>query len=137
MKPARLASRDDDSGSAAVLGLALIGFVLLLAAALGAVGALLRARVEVLAAADAAALAAAPVTFRPFGAAGTPAQEAARFAVDNGTRLVRCVCPVDPSWGPREVEVEVEKQVRLWPAGLIAVRATSRAEFTPGALLDD
>lgn len=109
--------------------------VLMLAAGLGAVGALLRARVEVSAAADAAALAAAPVTFLPFGAAGTPAEEAARFARLNGAVLVSCACPIDRSWGPRTVRVEVSRVVTVWPAGRVEVRAASRAEFVPALLL--
>ncbi len=114
---------------------AVAGLVLLLAALLGSVGSYLRAGVEVSAAADAAALAAAPVTFLPFGAEGTPAEEAERFAHLNDTELRRCTCPLDPSWGPRTVEVEVARTVRLWPAGVVTVTAVSRAEFVPTALL--
>jgi hypothetical protein len=116
---------------------AVAGVVLLLAALLGSVGAYLRVRSEVSAAADAAALAAAPVTFLPFGADGTPAQEAARFAAMNGAELRRCLCPIDPSWESRVVEVEVARTVPLWPAGAITVTAVSRAEFVPTALLGD
>ena len=124
-----------ERGSVAVLLAAVAGVVLLFAAALGAVGAYLRAVVEVTTAADSAALAAAPVTFLPFGAAGSPADEAARFAAANGARLVSCVCGVDPSWEPRTVQVEAERVVRLWPAGSITVRAVSRAEFVPALLI--
>jgi secretion/DNA translocation related TadE-like protein len=124
-----------ERGSAGVLLGAVAGVILLLAALLGAVGVYLRARIEVSAAADAGALAAAPVTFLPFGAEGTPAEEAQRFARLNGTELRRCLCPVDPSWEARTVEVEVARTVRLWPAGSITVTATSRAEFVPTALL--
>jgi hypothetical protein len=109
--------------------------VLLLAAVLGAVGAFLRVRVEAVAAADAAALAAAPVTFLPFGAEGTPAEEAARFARLNGASLLSCSCPVDHSWEPRMVTVRVAREVRLWPAGSLTVTAGSRAEFEPALLL--
>ena len=108
---------------------------LLLAAALGAVGAYLRVRVEAVAAADAAALAAAPVTFLPFGAQGTAADEAARFAAANGARLLWCACPPDPSWEPRTVTLEVAREVRLWPAGSLTVTAMGRAEFLPALLL--
>lgn len=124
-----------DRGAAAVLLLGVMVVVLLLAAVLGTVGAYLRARVEAVAAADAAALAAAPVTFLPFGAQGTPAEEAARFASANGTRLLWCACPVDPSWEPRTVAVEVAREVRLWPAGSLTVTAVGRAEFEPALLL--
>ena len=124
-------------GSAAVLLIAVAGFVLLLAAAIGAVGACLRARVEAVTAADAAALAAAPVTFAPFGADSDPTAEAARFAAANGTRLVECVCPTDASWEPRTVTVRVARDVELWPVGSVTVTAIGRAEFVPALLLLD
>ena len=124
-----------ERGSAGVLLAAVAGVVLLLAAMLGSAGAYLRARIEVSTAADAAALAAAPVTFLPFGARGTAAEEAERFARMNGAELRRCRCPSDPSWEVRTVEVEVFKSVRLWPAGVLTVSAVSRAEFEPTALL--
>lgn len=127
----------NDRGSVAVLLAGVVGVVLLLAVVLGSVGALLRARIEATAAADAAALAAAPVTFLPFGATGAPVDEARRFAAANGARLVSCACPVDPSWEPRTVQVEVEVTVHLWPAGDVAVRAVGRAEFSPAALLGE
>lgn len=126
-----------DRGGAAVLLLGVVAVVLLLAAVLGAVGAYLRARVEAVAAADAAALAAAPVTFLPFGAEGTPAEEAARFASANGTRLLSCVCPVDSSWEPRTVTVRVSREARLWPVGSLIVTAVGRAEFLPALLLTE
>jgi secretion/DNA translocation related TadE-like protein len=124
-----------DRGWAAVLLLGVVAVVLLLAGVLGAVGAYLRARVEAVAAADAAALAAAPVTFLPFGANGTPAEEAERFAAANGARLLWCACPVDPSWEPRTVTVQVAREIRLWPAGSLTVTAMGRAEFLPALLL--
>lgn len=112
-----------------------VAVVLMLAAALGVVAGFLRARVEAATAADAAALAAAPVTFLPFGAAGTPAEEAARFALLNEARLTRCSCPIDPTWEPRIVTVEVARRVELWPAGSMTVTARSSAEFVPASLL--
>jgi len=122
-------------GSAAVLLVAVAGFVLLLAVVLGAIGVCLRARVEAVAAADAAALAAAPVTFAAFGAEADPAAEASRFAALNGTRLLECACPVDPSWEPRTVTVRVARDVVLWPMGSVTVTAVGRAEFVPALLL--
>ncbi len=124
-----------EQGGAALLLLGVAAVVLLLAAVLGGVGAYLRARVEAVAAADAAALAAAPVTFLPFGAEGTPADEAARFATANGARVVTCACPVDRSWEPRTVTVRVAREVRLWPLGSLTVTAVGRAEFLPALLL--
>ena len=125
----------NERGGASLTLLGVIALALLLAYGLLAVGAVLEARTEASTAADAAALAAAPVTFLPFGARGSPAEEAARFATANGVRLVWCVCPPDPSWEPRTVVVEVEKVVTLWPVGELRVRAQGRAEFVPELLL--
>lgn len=118
-----------------VLGFGLVVLVLTLVVALGAVGTGFAGYVQAAGAADAAALAAAPVTFRPFGATGSPTQEAARFASANGTRLVRCVCPVNRSWDTRTVIVVVERSVDIPALGRLTVRATSRATFEPSALL--
>lgn len=125
-----------ERGSVSLLLVAVAGVVLLFAAALGSVGAYFRVRVEATTAADAAALAAAPVTFMPFGASGSPLDEARRFAAANGASVVACSCARDPSWEPRTIQVEVEKVVRLWPAGRLAVRAVGRAEFSPAMLLE-
>ena len=124
-------------GSAAVLLIAVAGFVLMLAAGIGAVGACLRARIEAVAAADAAALAAAPVTFASFGAETDPTTEAARFAAANGTRLLECACPIDISWEARTVTVRVAREVHLWPVGSVTVTAVGRAEFVPALMLLD
>ncbi|HUG74884.1 MAG TPA: Rv3654c family TadE-like protein [Acidimicrobiia bacterium] len=124
-----------ERGAASLLLLGVIAIALLLGAALGSVGAYFRTRVEAATAADAAALAAAPVTFLPFGASGSPTDEARRMAAANGATLLSCVCQVDASWDPRTVHVEVEKVAHLWPAGRIAVRAVGKAEFTPARLL--
>lgn len=86
-------------------------------------------------AADAAALAAAPVTFMPFGAKGGPAREAARFASLNGARLVRCTCPVDQSWNSRTVEVVVVVAVPIPGLGHVNIRASARATFEPIRLI--
>jgi hypothetical protein len=118
-----------------VVLLGVAALVLVFVAGLASIGGYLRGRVEATAAADAAALAAAPVTFRAFGAQGTPTEEAARFASLNGARLVTCTCPVDRSWGPRTVVVQVARTVRLWPVGTVTVTAQSRAEFVPALLL--
>jgi hypothetical protein len=118
-----------------VLGLALVALVLTLVVGLGAIGTGIGAYVQAAGAADAAALAAAPVTFSTFGAMGSPRQEAARFASANKTRLIRCVCPVDRSWRTRTVTVTVVRTVDLPGFGRFDVRATSRATFEPEALL--
>jgi hypothetical protein len=98
-------------------------------------GIALSARLHAASAADAAALAAAPVTFRPFGARGGPTAEAHRLAAANGVTLTRCSCAVDRTWRLRTVEVEVEHRVALVGLGAITVRASSRAEFSPARLL--
>lgn len=126
----------NDRGSASLALIGVVGVVLVLAIGLAAVGSVLRARVEAGTAADAAALAAAPVTFLPFGAAGTPTEEAARFARLNGARVIRCACALDPSWEPRTVEVRTERAVAIWPLGRITVQAVGRAEFVPARLLE-
>jgi hypothetical protein len=118
-----------------VLGLAMLVVVFILVVGLGAIGSGIAAYVQAAGAADAAALAAAPVTFRPFGARGSPRQEASRFASSNGTRLVRCVCRVDRSWSSRTVSVTVERSVDLPGFGRFKVRAASSATFEPEALL--
>jgi len=124
-----------ESGSI-VVGAALIGFVLTMIVAVAAVGAAVGAYTKAAGAADAAALAAAPVTFRPFGARGSPTHEAALFAAANGARLVSCVCPVDRSWRRRTVAVTVERSVIILGIGMARIHATSRATFDPGALVD-
>jgi len=122
-------------GSATILLLAVAGLVLMLTIGVADVGLAFAGRLQAAAAADAAALAAAPVTFRPFGAAGTPTAEARRFADANGATLVACRCPIDRSWQPRVVEVVVERRVALLGIGTVSVRASSRAEFSPTALI--
>ena len=119
-----------------MLLLAVAGLVLMLALGVADAGIAFSARLQAAAAADAAALAAAPVTFRPFGATGSPLAEAGRLARANGAVLARCTCPIDRTWRPRIVEVVVERRVALLGIGSITVRASSRAEFAPAALLD-
>lgn len=123
-----------ETGSA-VLGVAVVAFAAVMALALAGAAAGVAARGAAANAADAAALAAAPVTFRPFGAAGTPAAEAAAFAAHNGARLVACSCPIDRSWRPRTVSVVVERDLRIPGLGSVRVTATSRATFDPTRLL--
>lgn len=118
-----------------MIGFALVGLVAVLALGVGLVGGGIAAHVQASNAADAAALAAAPVTFRPFGAAGGPASEAGRFAQLNGARLVRCACPVDESWNARTVEVVVVRVIALPVVGSVRIPAMSRATFEPAALL--
>jgi hypothetical protein len=111
--------------------LAIMAVTLLLALVVADAGSYLIARTRAAAAADAAALAAAPVTFRPFGATGSPRHEASLFARVNGADLVSCTCPLDPSYDAREVRVVVELSARTVLFGAVGVRAASRAEFRP------
>jgi hypothetical protein len=113
---------------------ALIAVTLLLAVLVSDVAALVQARAQLTTAADAAALAAAPVTFATFGAAGTPAAEAAAFAEANGVILIECRCPVDRSWASREVAVVVAVSVDLILLGHREMQARAAAEFRPIAL---
>ncbi len=123
-----------ERGAASVLLLAVAVLLAGTTTVVVAVGQYLTARSQASAAADAAALAAAPVTFRPYGAAGTPAAEASRFAAANGARLAWCSCPVDRSWEPRTVVVEVELSAEVLWFGHRTVRARSRARFEPPRL---
>ena len=127
--------RKDESGSL-VVGAALVGFVLMMMVAVGSVGGAIATYTKAAAAADAAALAAAPVTFRPFGATGSPTREAALFARANGAVLVSCDCALDTSWDVRTVVVTVERRLTITGMGSVAIRASSRATFEPAALLN-
>lgn len=120
-----------------MIGFALVGLVAVLALGVGLVGGGIAAHAQASNAADGAALAAAPVTFRPFGATGGPASEAARFARMNGATLVRCACPIDESWNARTVEVLVVRVIVLPVVGSVRIPAMSRATFEPAALLAD
>ncbi len=86
------------------------------------------------AAADAAALAAAPLTFQQFGSSATPLEAAREFAARNGSTLARCKCAEDSSWSPRTVEVVVRREVSLILFGSRTVSAIGRAEFVPTQL---
>jgi len=124
-----------DQGSAAVLVLAVVVVAAGLAVVIGEVGIYLHANARAATAADAASLAAAPVTFAPFGASGSPRDEARRFARANGATLVSCACRVDRSLAAREVEVQVRVDVDLWGLGRRSLTATSRARFDPSKLV--
>lgn len=124
-----------ERGSVTVAFLGVAAAALAVAAGLAGAGQVLAARGSALAAAEAAALAAAPVTFRPFGASGTPREEAARYARSNGAELLECLCPLQPGYEARTAAVKV--RVRGSALGLvpITVEATAAAEFRPMLLL--
>lgn len=125
----------DERGAAGIVTAAVGGFVVLFTISLALIGGVQMARLRATTAADAAALAAAPVTFLPFGAEGTPTEEAARFARLNGAGLISCDCAVDHSFEPRSVRVRVRVTVDVPLLGSFAAEATGRAEFVPAALL--
>jgi len=116
--------------------LAVAVVTLLLVLAIVAVGQYLVGYARAQAAADAAALAAAPVTFSPFGATGSARREAAIFAIANGSELIGCRCPPDPSWEPRTVVVTVRRSFPVVLFGEQSVEAVSLAEFIPARLLE-
>lgn len=125
-----------DDGSVTVVLAAVIGLMAVLAACIGGLVQIQLARETVQVAADSAALAAAPVTFRPFGASGSAIEEAARFAAANGGTLIECTgCETDASWRSRVVRVEVAVEVNVLGLGSITVAAVSAAEFDPVGLL--
>jgi secretion/DNA translocation related TadE-like protein len=121
----------NDRGSVTVLALGLIGVIAVLGLMLATTGQYLAARSQAQTAADAAALAAAPLTFRPFGSANGPAAEAARLAAANGAQLVGCDCSIDRSFAVRVVQVEVTRRVSLLILGTRNIRTVAAAEFTP------
>jgi len=120
-----------DRGSATIVALAISSLLVLVAAGLVGVGRLVSAHVQATAAADAAALAAAPVTFL----GRDPPAEAADYARANGARLVTCSCPLNRTFDLRVVTVEVVRDVDLGPLGTHNVRARAAAEFAPLDLL--
>ncbi|MFQ5517884.1 MAG: pilus assembly protein TadG-related protein [Acidimicrobiia bacterium] len=120
-----------DDGAAGVALIAVVGVALVLTVGIGAVATLVAGKSRAQTAADAAALAAAPVTFRPFGAQGDATSEARRFAAANGARLLTCHCDEDPSWAARTVRVVVDIPVAFGPLPTVRVQAESLAEFIP------
>ena len=121
-----------EQGSIAIVLVAVIGLIAVLAAALGGAARVVAAQHTAQMAADAAALAAAPVTFRQTNPTESALAAAGRFAVANGGRLVDCSgCVADPSWKPRIVEVTVAVDVDLPALGLSSVSAVAAAEFDP------
>ena len=106
---------------------------LVLATGLSVVALIVNGRAVATAAADAAALAAAPATFPPLGL-GSPEAAAIRLATENGAVVTACSCRSDASWAKRSVEVEVAVEVVLPVVGRTEVLAVSRAEFEPVAL---
>ena len=120
-----------DRGASSLLVVAATAVAVVVAALVIDVAVLVGHRLRVAAAADASALAAAPVTFRAFGTSGSPVAEAAAIARDNDAVLLTCACPVDPTLRSRSVRVVVASDVELLFFGRQRVTAASAATYTP------
>ncbi|MBT8214581.1 MAG: hypothetical protein KJP12_05090 [Acidimicrobiia bacterium] len=125
-----------ERGSVGIVVLSLVAVALALVTATVDIARVSAALGQAQAASDAAALAAAPVTYRPFGASGSAYDEAVRFAGANGAGVVMCRCRPDPSPEPRTVVVRAEIVVETMLFGAWSVTATGRAEFDPRRLRD-
>jgi hypothetical protein len=112
-----------------LVGLVAVGVVIMVFAI--NVGLVLDARSGAQAAADAAALGAAPLTFAEFGSTLSPKAEAARLAEANGAALLSCICEMNTSWKSRIVEVTVAVSRPIPGFGKAQVRASARAQFSP------
>lgn len=117
-------------GSMTVAMTGALAIFIVAAVAVAALGSLYAAKTRAETAADAAALAAAVATY-PAAASGGPVASAADIAARNGARLTRCDCKVDTRLTSRAVLVEVSIDARVPVFGLVAVAASSRAEFDP------
>ena len=107
--------------------MAVVGVLIAVAGGLVGIGRLAAVHTQATAAADAAALAAAPLTFL----GGDAYAEAEAFAAANGARLSACRCGPDASFRTRVITVEVVMPVDLGILGFHTVRARSAAEFSP------
>ena len=125
-----------ERGSVSLFAAGVLVMIGTLIAGLAGIGQVLLARSQAVTAAEAGALAAAPVTFRPFGATGSAASEAARLVRANGARLVACTCTHDPGYEPRTVTVTVRVPVAVLGLREFTLEASAAAEFRPVALLD-
>ena len=83
-----------ERGSAAIAAVGVVVLGLVLMVGLAGIGQVVLAREKVVAAAEAGALAAAPVTFRPFGATGSPSAEADRLVRANGASARPLLLPL-------------------------------------------
>ena len=119
-----------------VFAVGMLVLAFLLVVGLAGIGQVLVARNKVVTAAEAGALAAAPVTFRPFGASGSATGEAAKLVQANGAELIACSCVHDPGYDPRTVTVTVRLIVAVLGLREVVLEATAAAEFRPVALLD-
>jgi secretion/DNA translocation related TadE-like protein len=123
-----------ERGSASVLLVGLLPIMLIIAVAVIEAAGLVGSRIQAQTAADAAALAAAAATFPAKGE--DPQSQAVRFAEANGTELVSCRCPMNPSFEPRVVTVIVTMAHHTRFFGEVVLRAGASAEFHPEPALD-
>ena len=130
-----MTAASNEPGSATLLAVAVVAVVAMLALVAVDIGVLLRTRLVAATAADAGALAAAPLTFAP--GFGDPAAEAARLVTENGARLVACDCAVDRTWTERTVTVVASASALTYLAGTVTLTVGSRAEFDPVAQFAD
>ena len=121
----------NERGSGSVLALAMMTVLIFTVLAVSASAQIITARTLATAAADAAALAAAPMTFPPVAGGRSPLAEASHLARANGATLVSCLCPQVATFAPRQVEVTVVFPVDLPILGLRWVEGSSAAEFIP------
>lgn len=124
-----------ERGSVGVIAAALVAAGLILALFVAEIAQVVQTRARLIAAADAAALAAAPVTFARFGSGGNPVAEATAMAIANDAELIECVCTIDRSWSRREVVATVGASVDLLLLGDRRLTATAAAEFRPTQLV--
>ncbi len=125
-----------ETGAAGLLVAALAAVSLIACLLVVDVARVVSAQTQLAGAADAAALAAAPVTFSRFGTDGVPVRAAAAMAAANGAELIACTCVVDSSWSARTVTVTVGAVVDLVVLGDRLLTRRGAAEFRPIALVD-
>jgi len=124
-----------ERGSVSVIVAVIVPGLVIAGMGIAALGQVIVGFERAVSAAEAAALAAAPVTFRSFGTDGTASEEAARVAAANGGVLADCSCPQDGTWATRIVRVEVRMEVDVIIFGPITLTRQARAEFSPTKLL--
>lgn len=118
-------------GSVTLLAVGVATTVLILMVVLADLVVLIGAHIQATVAADAAALAAAPITFDPTASADRPCEVASAFASANGATLATCVAPPDRSWNARTAAVTVVVTADLLIAGSSRVTGRAAAEFRP------
>ena len=125
-----------EAGAVGVITAALAVVAVLVSLLAVDLGRVVAARAQLTTAADAAALAAAPLTFAGFGTGSDPVAAATATAQANGAQLVACRCGIDRSWASRRIVVTVGRTVRLALLGDREMKAAAAAEFRPISLVD-